>query len=134
MQAGQQRVVLLGEIDAEQRREQAAQAEMLEQHDLTATHATAGGKVEGEAQAAASAVPTRQRRCRAQPLAPPLRRHHRFERHPIQPASQSRLASGTTAGVVSRCALAMRSSRGVRTPSKLARKRERKSARVARGR
>ena len=80
VQARQQRIVLFGEIDAEQRRQQAAQPEVLEQHDLAAAHAAAGGDVERQRQPAPRAMPARQRWCGAQPLAPPVSRQRRVRR------------------------------------------------------
>ena len=79
VQPGQQRVVRFGEIDAEQRGEQPAQPEVLEQHDLAAAHAAAGGHVERQRQAAPRAVPARQRRRGAQPVAPARRGQAGFE-------------------------------------------------------
>ena len=57
----QQRVVLVGEVDAEQRGEQAAQPEILDQHDLAAAHAAAAGNIERQRQPAPGAVQARQR-------------------------------------------------------------------------
>ena len=79
MQPRQERIVRLGQIDAEQRREQPAQPEVLEQHDLAAAHAAAGGDVERQRQAAPRAMPARQRGRGAQPFAPPRRRQAGFE-------------------------------------------------------
>ena len=79
MQARQERIVRFREIDAEQRGEKPAQPEVLEQHDLAAAYAAAGGHVQRQREAAPRAMPARQRRCGAQPFAPARRRERRFE-------------------------------------------------------